>query len=117
MGAIHAPYWCDDNVAATAGYAAEALWKNICKHNSTAPVTHDCYLKLFYLQGRELAPRDWTVMLDEAQDADPVILGLLERHKGARIIVGDKYQQLYQWRGAVNALRRCGWGVGGLSVE
>jgi hypothetical protein len=52
-------------------------------------------LKLFYLQGRELAPRDWTVMLDEAQDADPVILGLLERHKGARIVVGDKYQQLY----------------------
>src|ERR1700732_5437206 len=117
MGAIHAPYWCDDNVAAAAGYAAEALWKNICKHNSTAPVTHDCYLKLFYLQGRELAPREWSVMLDEAQDADPVILGLLERHKGARIIVGDKYQQLYQWRGGGNALRRCGWGVGGLSVE
>ena len=45
-------------------------------------------------------------MLDEAQDADPVILGLLERHKGARIVVGDKYQQLYQWRGAVNALSR-----------
>jgi hypothetical protein len=106
IAAIHAPYWCDDNVAATAAFAAEALWKNICKHNSTAPVTHDCYLKLFYLQGRELAPRDWTVMLDEAQDADPVILGLLERHKGTRIVVGDKYQQLYQWRGAVNALSR-----------
>jgi hypothetical protein len=24
IGAIHAPYWCDDNVAATARYAAEA---------------------------------------------------------------------------------------------
>src|ERR1700722_5139636 len=106
IGAIHAPYWCDDRVGVATGYAAEALWKNICKPNSTAPVTHDCYLKLFYLQGRELAPRDWTVMLDEAQDADPVILGLLERHRGARIIVGDKYQQLYQWRGAVNALSR-----------
>ena len=91
IGAIHAPYWCDDRVGEAAGYAAEALWKNICKPNSTAPVTHDCYLKLFYLQGRELAPRDWTVMLDEAQDADPVILGLLARHRGARIIVGDKY--------------------------
>ena len=45
-------------------------------------------------------------MLDKAQEADPVILGLLERHRGARIIVGDKYQQLYQWRGAVNALSR-----------
>jgi AAA domain len=106
IGAIHAPYWCDDQVGLAAGYAAETLWKNICKPNSAAPVTHDCYLKLFYLQGRELAPRDWTVMLDEAQDADPVILGLLERHRGPRIIVGDKYQQLYQWRGAVNALKR-----------
>jgi hypothetical protein len=83
--------WCDDRVGEAAGYAAEALWKNICKPNSSAPVTHDCYLKLFFLQGWELAPRDWTVMLDEAQDADPVILGLLERHRGARIIVGDKY--------------------------
>jgi len=31
-------------------------------------------------------------MLDEAQDADPVTLGLLERNRGARIIVGDKLE-------------------------
>ncbi len=59
------------------------------------------------MQGRELAPRDWTENADEAQDADPVILGLLECYRGARIIVGDKYQQLYQWRGAVNARADC----------
>jgi hypothetical protein len=28
-------------------------------------------------------------MLDEAQDADPVILALVERYRRARIIVGD----------------------------
>ena len=67
IGAIHAPYWCDDRVGVAAGYAAEALWKNICKPNSTAPVTHDCYLKLFYLQGRELAPHDWTVIKPRAR--------------------------------------------------
>ena len=49
------------------------------------------HARLFYLQGRELAPQDWTVMLDKAQEADPVILGLLERHRGGRIIVGNKY--------------------------
>jgi superfamily I DNA/RNA helicase len=43
-------------------------------------------------------------MLDEVQDADPVILALVERHQGARVLVGDPYQQLYQWRGAINAL-------------
>jgi superfamily I DNA/RNA helicase len=100
----HAPYWCDGNLAGAISHAAEALWRNICKPQSSAPVTHDCYLKLFYLHGYELAPRDWTVMLDEAQDADPVIFALVERHKGPRMIVGDKYQQLYQWRGAINAL-------------
>jgi hypothetical protein len=47
IGAIHAPYWCGDWVGEAAGYAAEVLWKNICKPHSTAPVTHDCYLKLF----------------------------------------------------------------------
>ena len=46
IGAIHAPYWCDDRVGLAAGYAAETLWKNICKPNSAAPVTHDCYLKI-----------------------------------------------------------------------
>jgi superfamily I DNA/RNA helicase len=46
------------------------------------------------------------LLLDEAQDADPVILGLVGRHPGPRVLVGDSYQQLYQWRGAVNALGR-----------
>ena len=40
-------------------------------------------------------------MLDEAQDADPVILALVECHRVARIIVDTGCQQRYQWRGAV----------------
>jgi hypothetical protein len=43
-------------------------------------------------------------MLDEAQDADPVILGLLGMAPEASIIIGDKYQEPHQWRDAVNAL-------------
>ena len=72
--------------------------------NGTAPVSHDCYLKLFFLGDHEIAGADRTLLLDEAQDADPVILGLVKRHPGPRVLVGDSYQQLYQWRGAVNAL-------------
>ena len=39
---------------------------------------------------------DFRWFVDEAQDADPVILGLVERHPGPRVMVGDSYQQLYQ---------------------
>jgi hypothetical protein len=67
-----------DRVGEAAGYAAEALWKT----SVSPPVATRGHPRLlserFYLQGRELAPRAWTVMLDEAQDADPVILGLVE---------------------------------------
>ncbi|HVN27377.1 MAG TPA: 3'-5' exonuclease, partial [Candidatus Binataceae bacterium] len=65
-----------------------------------------CYLKLFFLADQQITGVDRTLLLDEAQDADPVILGLIGRHAGARVLVGDSYQQLYQWRGAINALGR-----------
>jgi hypothetical protein len=104
LGPEHVPRWCGDGLAQVTVTAASFLWQNIRNPNSTAPITHDCYLKLFYLQNCQLAPIDTIIMLDEAQDADPVIFALVRRHPGTRIVVGDTYQQLYQWRGAVNAL-------------
>jgi len=116
LGVDHVPGWCDSGVAEAAANAARFLWQNIAKPNSSAPITHDCYLKLFFLQERQLAPRDWIVMLDEAQDADPVIFALVRRHRGTRIVVGDTYQQLYQWRGAVNALEGFETNAAGLAL-
>ncbi|WP_234841934.1 UvrD-helicase domain-containing protein [Sinorhizobium meliloti] len=43
-------------------------------------------------------------MLDEAQDTNPVVLDILQRQRGQLIYVGDRYQQIYEWRGAVNAM-------------
>ena len=100
----HVPTWCDAALASAAADAAGDLWNAIKDPRGAAPVSHDCYLKLFYLGAHQVARADRTLMLDEAQDADPVILGLVERHPGNRVLVGDAYQQLYQWRGAVNAL-------------
>ena len=102
----HAPSWCDGALASAAADAASDLWDAIRDPNGTSPVSHDCYLKMFFLADHQIAESDRTLMLDEAQDADPVILGLVERHRGPRVLVGDSYQQLYQWRGAVNALGR-----------
>jgi superfamily I DNA/RNA helicase len=102
----HVPSWCDAPLASAAADAASDLWDSIRDPNGSAPISHDCYLKLFYLGDHQVADADWTLLLDEAQDADPVILGLVQRHPGPRVLVGDSYQQLYQWRGAVNALGR-----------
>jgi hypothetical protein len=45
------------------------------------------------------------ILFDEAQDSDGVMLSVLSRQRHAQIIyVGDPYQQIYEWRGAVNAM-------------
>lgn len=44
------------------------------------------------------------VLFDEAQDADGLMLDILSKQECQVIYVGDKHQQIYAWRGAVNAL-------------
>jgi superfamily I DNA/RNA helicase len=46
------------------------------------------------------------VMLDEAQDSNPVVLQVLREQNCQIIYVGDPYQQIYEWRGAINAMDR-----------
>ena len=43
-------------------------------------------------------------MLDEAQDSNPVILDVLAQAAVKTIYVGDRFQQIYTFRGAVNAM-------------
>lgn len=69
------------------------------------PMTHDCYLRLYWELGHKL-PYD-AILFDEGQDASPVMLDILLRQTHAtRIIVGDEHQQIYSWRHAVNALAK-----------
>jgi superfamily I DNA/RNA helicase len=69
------------------------------------PETHDYYLKQFQLDRKQIMKYD-IVMLDEAQDANEVMLDIMEyKFPNARkIIVGDSHQQIYEWRGAKNAM-------------
>ena len=101
----HVPSWCDDAAGQLDRRCSRLIFgRRFGIRTAAAPVSHDCYLKLFFLGDHEVAGADRTLLLDEAQDADPVILGLVQRHPGPRVLVGDSYQQLYQWRGAINAL-------------
>lgn len=46
------------------------------------------------------------ILLDEAQDTNPVVLGVLGDQLAQIVYVGDRHQQIYEWRGAVNAMEK-----------
>ena len=43
-------------------------------------------------------------LLDEAQDSNPVTIKIFNALKRQKILVGDKYQQIYQFRESLNAM-------------
>lgn len=72
---------------------------------STVPVTHDIYMKLFQLTEPNL--KSDIILLDEGQDTNPVLWDIINKQKeyGTQIVlVGDRYQQLYSYRGAMNVM-------------
>ena len=83
---------------------AEDYWVRCMNEDS---YSHDMYLKLLDLDAglRKTAfARYKYVMIDEAQDLNPVQRSILEKAGLPLIAVGDPYQQIYSWRGAENAL-------------
>lgn len=65
-------------------------------------VSHGFYLKKYQLERPKWAVD--TILLDEAQDVNPVMLALVNDQEADKVIVGDTHQQIYGWRGAVNTL-------------
>ena len=84
---------------------ASSIWFDSIKPGSTLPISHDTYLKVFVMEKPKL-PFD-LILFDEAQDANAVLLDLVENQKEdvRKIFVGDPHQQIYSWRGAVNAMQ------------
>lgn len=87
---------------------AEKLWKERINPDSDIVATHDTYLKLFQLSNPDLVEFD-IIYLDEAHDSNACILDIIFRQKCKVVIVGDVYQAIYAWRGAVNAMENTNW--------
>lgn len=83
---------------------AKVVWDKMRNENDPLPLGHDGYLKLWALSEPTIGA-DF-IMLDEAQDTNPVVLDVLQKQKTQMVYVGDKYQQIYEWRGAINAMER-----------
>jgi UvrD/REP helicase N-terminal domain len=82
---------------------AQRAWADLTLDNGKLRFEHDHYLKLWGLSEPKLFC-DF-VMLDEAQDANPVIADIIERQTGVqKILVGDENQAIYGWRGAEDAM-------------
>jgi hypothetical protein len=81
---------------------AERAWADVTRRDGQLKFTHDVYLKLWQLSGPRL-PADF-VLLDEAQDANPVVADIVRRQAAQQVLVGDRSQAIYGWRGAVDAM-------------
>lgn len=83
---------------------ATSLWREQQNpKNDIVPANHDTYLKLYQLSKPVIDEYDY-IMLDEAQDANPCILDILAHQSCQIIYVGDRYQQIYAFRGTINAM-------------
>jgi ABC-type cobalamin/Fe3+-siderophores transport system ATPase subunit len=82
--------------------AAAAVWSRMIDVGDDMPMGHDGYVKLWALGNPRLFG-DF-IMVDEAQDLNPVLIGIIKRQQAQIIAVGDSHQQIYEWRGARDAL-------------
>lgn len=92
------------DVLAWAQSEATILWKRMLNHRDATPLGHDGYLKVWALGRPNLGYQ--YILLDEAQDTNPVVLGVLADQTAQIVYVGDKHQQIYEWRGAINAMEQ-----------
>jgi hypothetical protein len=78
-------------------------WADILNPEGVFKIEHDNYLKYWALMN-PIIKADF-ILFDEAQDADPIMLDVLSKQKTQVIYVGDRHQQIYAFRGAVNAMQ------------
>lgn len=85
------------------GILAMKIWNEMMDMKSNLPITHDIYLKKWALR-KPVLDFDY-IMFDEAQDANPLIVEILFNQNCQLIIVGDRFQQIYSWRKAINIMQ------------
>jgi hypothetical protein len=94
----------NDSVKAQLLPHARKLWADLADPAGQLPFTHDAYVKVWQLE-QPVIGADY-ILLDEAQDTAEVMLDIIRQQKHALVVlVGDSAQQIYQWRGACNAMK------------
>jgi hypothetical protein len=82
---------------------AKKFWLDVIHPEGVLPFQHDYYVKLWQLS-RPTLPYDF-ILLDEAQDSDPLLIDVLHNQRNTQLIaVGDRSQAIYGWRGATDSM-------------
>jgi hypothetical protein len=82
---------------------ARRAWVDLCSEHGRLKYAHDHYFKQWALSRPRIGAG--FIFLDEAQDTNPVLARVLREQSCQVVVVGDSAQQIYAWRGAVDALR------------
>ncbi|MDR2368220.1 MAG: AAA family ATPase [Deltaproteobacteria bacterium] len=82
----------------------EKVWGESRDGKFTMP--HNGYLKLFQMDPGKSLDRYDRILVDEAQDLNDCMIDLVINSRPKKIFVGDPYQQIYGFNGAVNALSK-----------
>lgn len=84
---------------------AHKIWADVTRTEGQFRFSHNHYLKMWQLDSPHIAA-DF-ILFDECQDANPLMMDVVERQTHAqKIWVGDAQQMIYEWNGAVNAMER-----------
>ncbi|MDH0342030.1 UvrD-helicase domain-containing protein [Chromobacterium haemolyticum] len=81
---------------------AKNIWGQMQDLKTEVPMLHDGYLKLYQISGRRLPYG--IILLDEAQDTNPVTQAIVDAQQARKVYVGDRHQAIYGFRGATNAM-------------
>ena len=84
--------------------AARRLWNDMQDEDKSTPLPHDGYLKVYQLSRPVLWRRHDMILLDEAQDTNPVTADIVLRQRCGKVLVGDRHQSIYGFRGSINAM-------------
>lgn len=95
---------------------AKQLWDLRVDVRSPVLATHDTYLKLYQLSKPDLSKYE-VLYLDELQDQTPCVIDIFMRQEGkCKLVgVGDEFQNIYTFRGAVNGMLHLDWNQATLS--
>jgi hypothetical protein len=94
---------------------AKKLWSLRKDKDSPILANHDTYLKLYQLSKPVLSDYQM-IYLDEYQDTSLCAhdIAMQQQHAGL-VAVGDTFQNIYSWRGAVNLMEDLQWPSSGLT--
>jgi len=97
-------HWAESPAAARLLELARQVWADKADPESNKFIFDaDDYIKLWALTGPVL-PFD-LIMFDEAQDINPVLQKVIRDQSAQKVVVGDSHQSIYEFRGAIDALK------------